>query len=227
MQFIIAQSKKNVEAWKAHLLHSENQDEGRIDIQKSLGNNSMLLVLDWAMKFVPRKFLENQADWFRKRGISWHISVTIRQSQSKSLEMLTLVHLFQKSNKDSNYVLAIIDDVTHQLKCAMSELNCVNLRQDNAWCDHCALTILGVRQLAVKHNVAVRMDFSDPQDSKGPCNRKVANIKNHMRSHLNSGHDICNAAEMRSAIVANGGLQGVSVIHCEPVEASNLDLLPK
>ena len=32
---------------------------------------------------------------------------------------------------------------------------------------------------------------------------------------------------MRSAIVANGGLHGVSVIHCEPVETSNLDSLPK
>ena len=112
MKFTIEQSKKNIEAWKAHLLRSVNQDEGRIDIQRNLDNTSVLVVLDWAMKFVPRKFRESQADWFGKRGISWHISVTIRQSQSKS------------------------------------------------------------RQLAVKLSVAVRMDFSDPQGSKGPVTAK-------------------------------------------------------
>ena len=29
----------------------------------------MLVVLDWAMKFLPRKYRESQADWYGKRGI--------------------------------------------------------------------------------------------------------------------------------------------------------------
>ena len=30
------------------------------------------------MKWLPEKFREPQADFFKKRGISWHISVVIR-----------------------------------------------------------------------------------------------------------------------------------------------------
>ena len=64
MKFIMAQSKKNVYAWKAHLLRSVNQDEERVDIQNGLVDESALVVFDWAMKYVPRKYRESQTDWF-------------------------------------------------------------------------------------------------------------------------------------------------------------------
>ena len=41
--------------------------------------------------------------------------------------------------------------------------------------------MIGVQNLARKHKVAIRMDFSDPQGGKGPCDRKAAVLKNHMR----------------------------------------------
>ena len=44
---------------------------------ESLENNQCLLVLDWAMKFVPLKFREQQQDWFGKKGRNWHVSVLI------------------------------------------------------------------------------------------------------------------------------------------------------
>jgi hypothetical protein len=90
--------------------------------------------------------------------------------------------VFQKSNQDSLYVLAVIDDVIEKLKTAIPWLKYVIFRQDNAGCYHSAATILGIHHLTVKHNVYVRMDFSDPQGGKGPCDRKAAFIKNHMRS---------------------------------------------
>ena len=204
MKFVVAQSKKNIEAWKSHILRYINQDEARLDIINALDNSSVLVVLDWAMKFIPRKYRESQADWFGKRGLSWHISVAMKKSPGESLQTLTLVHLFQKSNQDSLYVLAIIDDVIDKLKIAIPGLKSISLRQDNAGCYHSATTILGVGQLAMKHSVNLRMDFSDPQGGKGACDRKAANIKNHMRSFLNSGHDISNAEDMQSAIQSNG-----------------------
>ena len=98
--------------------------------------------------------------------------MAMRKRADKTLQTLTLVHIFQKSNKDSLYVLAIIDDVIEKLKCTMPELKTLSFRQDNAGCYHSAATILGVRQLSIKHNISVRMDFSDPQGGKGPCDRK-------------------------------------------------------
>ena len=99
MKFVMAQSKKNIDAWKSHILRYINQDEARLDIIKALDNTSVLVVLDWAMKFIPRKYRESQADWFGKRGLSWHISVAMKKTPAESLQTVTLVHMFQKSNQ--------------------------------------------------------------------------------------------------------------------------------
>lgn len=227
IKFVLAQSKKNVNAWKAHLLRSVNQDEARLDAQNNLDDDSVLVVLDWAMKFVPRKYRESQTDWFGKRGLSWHVSVAIRKLKEKPMQMLTLLHIFQKSNQDSNYVLAVIDDVIHQLKRAMPTLRSINFRQDNAGCYHSSTTVLGVRQLSKNHNVNIRMDFSDPQGGKGACDRKAATVKKHMKSYLNSGHDISNAEQMKDAITSDGGVRGVSVVLCGAVQIPKADPFPK
>ena len=66
-------------SWKVHLLRSVNQEEARLDIVNALDDTSVLLLKDWAMKFLPRKFRESQTDCFAKRGISWHLTVSIRR----------------------------------------------------------------------------------------------------------------------------------------------------
>ena len=53
--FIEGQAKQNILAWKAHLLRSVNQDEARLEAINALDESSVLLVQDWAMKFLPRK----------------------------------------------------------------------------------------------------------------------------------------------------------------------------
>ena len=213
MKFVVAQAKKNIEAWKSHLIRSVNQDEARLEIIDNLDDHSVLIVLDWAMKFIPRKYRESQADWFGKRGMSWHVSVAMRKGDGK-LQNLTLVHVFDKSNQDSMFVIAVIDDVIHQLKRVMPNLKSISFRQDNAGCYHCSATILAVQNLARKHKVEVRMDFSDPQGGKGPCDRKAAVVKNHMRAYLNSGNDITSAVQMKSAMESNSGVRGLSVVLC-------------
>ena len=74
LNFIEGQAMQDIWAWKAHLLCSGNQDEAQIEVIDALDENSVLLVQDWAMKFLPRKFRESQSDWFEKRGMSWHIT---------------------------------------------------------------------------------------------------------------------------------------------------------
>ena len=144
MKFVLTQAKKNSEAWKAHIIRSVNQDAARLDILNALDDTSVLVVLDWAMKFIPRKYRESQADWFGKRGISWHVRIAIRKHAGKTLQHLTLVQVFQRSSQDSLYVLAINDDVIKKLKWAMLELKSLSFRRDNAGCYHSPATILGV-----------------------------------------------------------------------------------
>ena len=69
--------------------------------------------------------------------------------------------------------------------------------------------------------------FSDPQGGKGPCDLKAASIKNHMRSYLNSGHDISFAQDMKSAIESNGGVRGVATILCGHLTIPDPSPFPK
>ena len=94
------------------MLRFINQDEARLDTLKNLDPHSVLLVLDWAMKYLPRKYREGQTDLFGKRGISWHITTATRMYEGQ-LQMLSFVHIFQSCNQDSN---TVFDDVLKQLK---------------------------------------------------------------------------------------------------------------
>ena len=217
LMFVISQAKHSIEAWKAHLLRFTNQDECRLDILNDLSAKSILLVLDWAMKFIPRKFRESQSDWFGKRGIPWHIAVAIGRNTGE-VEMMTFVHVFESATaQDSSAVLAILDDVFSQLKNIMPELQTISVRNDNAGCYHSAQTLISAPQIAKRHGLEIsRIDFSEPQGGKGACDRKAATIKSHMAAYLNSGHDIETAAQMKEAIESSNGVRGVSVKVCSP-----------
>lgn len=223
MEYIIANCKNSIEAWKAHLLRNVNQDSARQEILESLDEESVLLVLDWAMKFVPTKFRESQRDWFGKRGISWHITVAIRKCATGEVQMLTFVHIFQSCSQESPAVLAIFDDVLKSLKTVKPDVKNVYLKQDNAGCYHSAATMLLIQQIASKHDITLkRIDFSDPQGGKGSCDRKASLIKNHMKSYLNAGNDIETAAQMKSAIESCGGITGVHVTLCGPQPVTSI-----
>ena len=217
MKFAVESSVKQIDAWKAHLLRSSNQDQARLDVLRSLNQESTLLVLDWAMKFLPRKFRESQTDWFGKRGISWHLTVATRKNKDGENEMVTFVHVFEKCNQDSGTVVAILDDVVKQLASIAPEISTIYLRQDNAGCYHSASTLLAIQQVATRNKLQLsRVDFSDPQAGKGSCDRKAATIKSHMKIYLNSGHDIETPEQMVLAMESSGGIPGVRVTLCGP-----------
>lgn len=67
MEYEISQSIQSIEAWNAHLLRAINQDAARHEILENLDEQAVLVVMDWAMKFLPRKFRESQSDY---HGIS-------------------------------------------------------------------------------------------------------------------------------------------------------------
>ena len=213
MKDVVSLAKKRTEAWEAHLLRSINQDEARLDAINTLDAHSVLLVMDWAMKYLPRKYRESQTDWFGKRGISWHIATAMRKSKSQ-LQMRTFVHIFHSCNQDSVTFLAIVDGVLKQLKATIPELRRVHFRQDNAGCYHSASILLVIEQVAKKSDINITVDLSDPQWGKGSCDRKAATIKCHMRRFLNSGHDIETAEQMKSAMESSGCVPRVRVMLC-------------
>ena len=109
----------------------------------------------------------------------------------------------------------------------MPELKLLSFKPDNAGCYHSTATILGVQQLSIKHNISISLDLTDPQEGKGPCDHKAAVIKSHMRLHLDSGHDISNAEEMKLAIESCGGVRGVATVVCGPLNIPYPNPFPK
>ena len=152
---------------------------------------------------------------FFYKGISWHIAVALTKREDQ-LQMLTFVHLFQSCTQDSYTVMAIIDDVVGQLKTEVPNLDKIFLRQDNAGCYHSAFNLLAMKEIAKKHKVQLRVDFSDPQGGKGSCDRKAATIKNHIKAYVNSGKDVENADQMKTAIDSSNGVTGVRAMVCDP-----------
>ena len=116
-------------------------------------------------------------------------------------------------------------DVIGNLKSLLPQLKSVFYRQDNAGCYHCGATIVGASFASCCHGVSVKhLDFSDPQGDKGPCDRKAASLKSHMRIHLNQGSNIKTSKEMVDTIQSSGGVPGVDATLCGSLQNQKLSL---
>lgn len=205
------QAVKAIIAWKAHQLRSFQQDKARIDVLDCLDETTVLITQDWAMKFLPQKYRETQADWFAKRGISWHISIVARKV-GDVLQHPAYVHIVKNTGQDNTTIVQILQHTLRELRREHPDIASAYLRQDNAGCYHNATVLAACRLMKKQTGIKVeRVDFSDPQGGKGPCDRKAATIKAHVRRFLNEGNDITTAEDLRDAILSHGGVHGVRV----------------
>ena len=223
LSYQVNQAVQDIEVWKAHLLRCINQDLARVDVLNKLTASFVLLVLDWAMKYLPCKFRESQADWYGKRGIPCHLTVAITKSCQGKIQMLTFAHMFKSATQDSIAVLAVVDDELKRLKSLVPQSTEIYLRADNPGCYHAATTLLGLKQPPTKHVInLVQFDFSDPQGGKGSCDRKAASLKNKMKVYLNSGDNIKTPEQMKQGIESSGGTPGERATCCGPQAMSSL-----
>ena len=75
----------SIEEWRSHLLRSVHQDTAKSEIIDILKPSQVLLIMDWAMNFIPTNFLETQRDWFGKKGKSWHLTVAITKAEDGTI----------------------------------------------------------------------------------------------------------------------------------------------
>ena len=195
-----------VRSWKAHQLRMVHQDTARTNIIDSLQEDSVLITQDFAMKFLPTQYRETQADFFGKRGISWHLTVC-QSKQRGELVRQTFVHIIESGLQDSRTVVTVMEQALKTLKPEHSELTRAVYRQDNAGCYDCANTILASKILRERTNMDLyRIDCSDPQ-GKGRCDRKAAQIKTHVKQYINQGHSVTTPADLKKAIKSDEGIR--------------------
>ena len=101
-------------AWKAHLLLSVNQEEAKQNALTQLDEETCLIIMDWAMKYLPQHYREQMSEFFGKRGRSWHISAVITRSQEEGrCEVECFVHLFNTCKQNSFAVMSVIEHLLH------------------------------------------------------------------------------------------------------------------
>ena len=137
--YLCQSAQRSIYSWKCHQLRCVHQDKARLDVLDILDNNTILIISDWAMKFLPQMYRESQTDWFAKRGISWHISVVYRKDH-ENLQTQAFISIIQSCNQDSSSVIAILQHVIQTLKTEHPEIDKCFLRQDNAGCYHSSST---------------------------------------------------------------------------------------
>ena len=83
-----------INEWKCHILRCENQAIAKQGFLQNLTEDSVCIVMDWAMKFLQRRFREKQCDWYAKRGMNWHVSCAITSDGKGSFFVSFYNHLF-------------------------------------------------------------------------------------------------------------------------------------
>ena len=113
--YTFQEAVRAIQLLKSHQLRLLNQDAARTDCIDCLNDNSVLLIQDWAMKFLPQQYRESQGEWCAKKRFSWHITVAIRKNESE-METQAFVHVVEQSNRDSPWVVTVMDHVLATLK---------------------------------------------------------------------------------------------------------------
>ena len=73
----ISNAIDKIERWKAHILRAVHQDVAKDDILTNMTPEQALIIMDWAVKFLPLKYRETQGEWFGNKGLSRHVTAVI------------------------------------------------------------------------------------------------------------------------------------------------------
>ena len=69
--------EEKVKEPKAHIMRAHNEEKCKQSVLLSLLEDEVFILSDWVMKFLQIKFRERQSESFEKRGINWHICLSL------------------------------------------------------------------------------------------------------------------------------------------------------
>lgn len=174
-----------------------------------LGQQTCLVIVDWAIKFLPLKHRESMIEFFGKCGRSWHVSAVVTKKEECGYEVECFVHIFNSCTQDNLAVASIFEYLFKKIEIEYPQINKAYLRSDNAGCYHNDPLLLYPFDIGQRTSVApIRYDSSDPLAGKDICDRKTAPMKTHIRRFVNENNNVVTAEDMKKAIESHGGLKG-------------------
>ena len=178
----------------------------------------MLIIADWAMKFLPHTFHETQTEWFGKQGISWHVICAImRHSQSddnegEEFEVISNIHLIDEGKQGWHLVSQMFANAFQTLKGIRPHLRDAYIRSDNAGCYHSLPMLCYMWKFRNELSLCInKYNFSEPQSGKDLCDARTGTCRLHMLNYLNEGNDITNAVQMKSVFESHEGIRNTYI----------------
>ena len=190
-----------INEWKCHILRCENQENAKQSFIQNLTEDSVFIVMDWAMKFLQRRFREKQCDWYAKRGMNWHVSCAITSDGKGNFFVSFYNHLFNSCSQDWFSVLSILESLLITVRSSNPKVKKAYLKSDEAGCYHNSQLIVAARDVGERVGVSLqRYDFSEPQSGKDVCHRILCPLKGAIRRYCNEGHDVLTTSDMYTAL---------------------------
>ncbi len=215
-EYLVDMATKNVFGWMAHIVRSHQQDLCRTELLQNLCEGEGLVIQDWSMNYLPRKFLDSQIDFFGKKGWPWCISVLYAKLED-IIQSHVFVHIFDQVEKGSDAALAIMRHVAEIIHKDCKEIKTLKYRSDNGNGYH-AIKVINCIPAVTEGLDGLEIsnyDFSAPQDGKGIADSKGAIFKTHASRYVNEGGRIQTTSQFKEALDSYNGIRGSSTYVCK------------
>ena len=224
LRYDITEACSKIEVWKAHILTVIHQDSHKYKILGELDEETAFIIIDFAMKFLSRRYRESMSKWFGKSGNGMHIMCVVYKVQQK-FRKRTYINFIGKSSQDVGAVMAVYESCLRQIKVDLPQISKIIDKSDNAGCYHTEILFTWKALWAAQNtgHQFIETMFNERQAGKDQCDRDSATAKRQMNYHCSSGHNIENAAEMNDALRAATAICGFSscVMEISKEECSN------
>ena len=155
------------------------QGEAKQAALDKLDDETCLIIVDWAMQFLPLKYGETMCEFFGKRELSWHINFSAVVTKKNSrIEVECFVHIFNFCTQNNYAVVSIFEHLFQTIKAEYQSIRKAFVISDNAGCYYNGPFLLCLHEVAKNVGVnLIRYDFSEPQAGKDICDWKTAPMK--------------------------------------------------
>ncbi|CAC5359044.1 unnamed protein product [Mytilus coruscus] len=211
MEHEISLADKMLHEWHSHCVHTVHQEGAKQSILCNLQPNETLIIMDWAMKFIPFLHREKQTEFFGKKGISWHFTCAVLKELDE-LKLHCYIHILEDGIQGWYSVACILNNTLDTMKTSFPHIIKAFIKSDNAGCyhnGHLLAYIQSRNQISKEPSIKImQYNFSEAQSGKDLCDSKTSHSKLHMLRFADEGNDILGPCDMKTALDCYGGLRG-------------------
>lgn len=130
----------------------KNQEEVRIKFFDEMIESDVIIICDWVMKFLLRKFCEGQMDWFGKIGINWYVVVILSKRGGVFQIIIYIYIFFFQVVQDFIVIVYCICDVVKDVMMMNLVIENIYIFIDNVGC-YKSILILVILKKEFKENI--------------------------------------------------------------------------